>query len=384
MAVALGLTVLLMMSGMFAGVAESGLRDNIRLNTGHLQLRDDSYQIEKMSLLSRDLLQDSEALVAQAESLSEVQSAAPVLWASGVLSTIRESTGLQVQGIDPADDFHDPIRQGMVAGRYLTADDRGQILIGKRLADDMDIKVGQRVSLAAGNADGALDEGIFTIAGLFNTGIPNYDRSTVVMSLAQAQSFTRTRDRASSIIVMLNDREDTGKVAAALGTPGVAILTWQDLNQVLLQALETGIYFYYLIYAIVILVVAVLIANTLLMSVFERTREMGILAALGMKRRQIMLMVLFEAVMLALIGIVVGLVLGMGVVTYMAKVGLEMGDDVAGAIEGTAFSGTMYAQYAPADFIMLSLAMLAVVTLVSLYPAWYAARMEPVEALHAF
>jgi ABC-type lipoprotein release transport system permease subunit len=384
MAVALGLTVLLMMSGMFAGVAESGLRDNIRLNTGHLQLRDDSYQIEKMSLLSRDLLQDSEALVAQAESLSEVQSAAPVLWASGVLSTIRESTGLQVQGIDPADDFHDPIRQGMVAGRYLTADDRGQILIGKRLADDMDIKVGQRVSLAAGNADGALDEGIFTIAGLFNTGIPNYDRSTVVMSLAQAQSFTRTRDRASSIIVMLNDREDTGKVAAALGTPGVAILTWQDLNQVLLQALETGIYFYYLIYAIVILVVAVLIANTLLMSVFERTREMGILAALGMKRRQIMLMVLFEAVILALIGIVVGLVLGMGVVTYMAKVGLEMGDDVAGAIEGTAFSGTMYAQYAPADFIMLSLAMLAVVTLVSLYPAWYAARMEPVEALHAF
>jgi ABC-type lipoprotein release transport system permease subunit len=384
MAVALGLTVLLMMSGMFAGVAESGLRDNIRLNTGHLQLRDDSYQIEKMSLLSRDLLQDSEALVAQAEALSEVQSAAPVLWASGVLSTIRESTGLQVQGIDPADDFHDPIRQGMVAGRYLTADDRGQILIGKRLADDMDIKVGQRVSLAAGNADGALDEGIFTIAGLFNTGIPNYDRSTVVMSLAQAQSFTRTRDRASSIIVMLNDREDTGKVAAALGTPGVAILTWQDLNQVLLQALETGIYFYYLIYAIVILVVAVLIANTLLMSVFERTREMGILAALGMKRRQIMLMVLFEAVMLALIGIVVGLVLGMGVVTYMAKVGLEMGDDVAGAIEGTAFSGTMYAQYAPADFIMLSLAMLAVVTLVSLYPAWYAARMEPVEALHAF
>jgi ABC-type lipoprotein release transport system permease subunit len=383
-AVALGLTVLLMMSGMFAGVAESGLRDNIRLNTGHLQLRDDSYQIEKMSLLSRDLLQDSEALVAQAEALSEVQSAAPVLWASGVLSTIRESTGLQVTGIDPADDFHDPIRQGIVEGRYLTADDRGQILIGKRLADDMDIEVGQRVSLAAGNADGALDERIFTVAGLFNTGIPNYDRSTVVMPLAQAQSFTRTRDRASSIIVMLNDREDTGKVAAALGTPGVTILTWQELNQVLLQALETGIYFYYLIYAIVILVVAVLIANTLLMSVFERTREMGILAALGMKRRQIMLMVLFEAVILALIGIVVGLVLGMGVVTYMAKVGLEMGDDVAGAIEGTAFSGTMYAQYAPADFIMLSLAMLAVVTLVSLYPAWYAARMEPVEALHAF
>ena len=70
------------------------------------------------------------------------------------MSTPRESTGLQITGIDPADAFYDPLRQGIVDGQYLTADARGQILLGKRLADDMDIAVGDRVSLATGNANG--------------------------------------------------------------------------------------------------------------------------------------------------------------------------------------------------------------------------------------
>ncbi len=382
-AVALGMMILIMMSGLLAGIIAGGVRDNIRLNTGHIQLRDESYEIEKLSLLSRDLLQDSDALKAQAEALSEVQSAAPVLWSSGVLSTVRESAGLAVTGIDPADDFHAPVRDGMVAGEYLTADGRGQILIGKRLADDMDITVGQRVSLAMGSADGQVNEDVFTVVGLFNTGILNYDQNTVIMPLAQAQAFTNSGDRASTVIVMLNDQEDTTIVAAALQAPGIQVLTWEDLNALLLTLMEQAGGFYYVLYIIVILVVAVLIANTLLMSVFERTREMGILASLGMKGRQIMLMVLFEAVILALLGVAAGLVLGAGIVAYLARVGIEFSADAMGAVEGMALGSKMYPAFAPGEAVTLSLLMFFIVSLVSIYPAWYAARMEPVKALHA-
>lgn len=384
MAVAMGLMVLMTMSGFLAGAIEGGLRDNIRLYTGHLQLRDDSYELEKMSLTASDLLQEPEALVARIESLPEVESAAPVLWTTGVLSTVRESMGLQITGIEPDDAFQNPIRQGIVEGEYLTADGRGQILVGKRLADEMAIRVGDRVSLAAGNADGALDEGIFTVIGLYNTGIPNYDQSTVIMPLAQAQSFTRVGDRASSIIIMLKDRDDTADVAAALATPGTSAVSWESLNEILLRFRDTGAAFYYVIYLIVILVVAVLIANTLLMSVFERTREIGILSALGMKQRQVMSMVLFEAVILALIGIAAGTVLGLGVVTYLSNTGISFGEDVAAQIEGIAYGSTMYAQIDAGQFFILALMMLGIVSLVSIYPAWYAGRMEPVEALHAF
>jgi ABC-type antimicrobial peptide transport system permease subunit len=142
--------------------------------------------------------------------------------------------------------------------------------------------------------------------------------------------------------------------------------------------------FYYVIYFIVILVVAVLIANTLLMSVFERTREMGILAALGMKRRQVMMMFLFEATILALAGIAAGLVLGFAVVAYLARVGLGFSEDAMASVEGFAYGSRMYAEFDPGQAIVLSLFMFVVVALVSLYPAWYASRLEPVEALHAF
>ena len=147
--------------------------------------------------------------------------------------------------------------------------------------------------------------------------------------------------------------------------------------------METAGGFYYVLYIIVILVVAVLIANTLLMSVFERTRELGILASLGMKGRQIMLMVLFEAVILALLGVAAGLILGAGVVAYLARVGIEFSADAMGAIEGAALGSRMYPAFAPGDAITLSLLMFFIVSLVSIYPAWYAARMEPVKALHA-
>jgi len=335
-----------------------------------------------MSLLSKDLLQNSDSLAARAEELPQVQSAAPVLWTSGVLSTIRESTGVQVTGIDPADAFHAPIRDGMIAGTYITAEDRGQILLGKRLANDMNIGVGQRVSLTVGNANGQPEEAIFTVAGLFDTGIPNYDQSTVIMPLAKLQSLTGTGNRASSIIVMLNNREDTEQVAAALQAPGINVVTWQSLNSIILDTVQMGMAFYYIIYFIVILVVAVLIANTLLMSVFERTREMGILAAMGMKRRQIMVMVLFESTILALAGIVVGMLLGFAVVAYWAAVGISFNEDAMASVQGFAYSSKMYAEFAPDQAIILSLFMFVVVTLVSLYPAWYAARLEPVKALH--
>jgi ABC-type lipoprotein release transport system permease subunit len=383
LAVTLGMMVLIMMSGFVTGIVADGLRENIRLNTGHIQLRDDTYEIEKLSLLSRDLLGDSDALTAQAEALSEVQSAAPVLWTSGVLSTVRESTGLQVTGIDPADDFHAPVRDGMVAGEYLAADSRGQILLGQRLANDMDIAVGERVSLTMGDADGQVNEDIFTVLGLFNTGIISYDQNTVLMPLAQAQAFTNSGDRASSIIVLLNNQEDTAKVAAALQGTGLQILTWEDLNAILLALMDQAGALYYILYFIVILVVAVLIANTLLMSVFERTRELGILASLGMKGRQIMLMVLFEAVILALMGVAIGLVLGAGFVSYMSTVGIQFNADAMGSMEGLAIGSTLYPAFAPGEAITLAIFMFVVVSLVSIYPAWYASRLEPVKAMHA-
>jgi len=380
--VGLGLALVIVISGYIAGVIDGSLQNSIELQTGHVQLRAESYEEEKLSLLWGDLIENPEDLVNQARGMSEVKAASPVLWASGVLSTIDESAGVRVTGIDPASAIHNPVREGLVAGEFLLPEERGGILIGKRLADSMGIGVGQRVSLIVGQSEGKPDEGIFTIRGLFATGVPGYDNNTVFMSLSQAQAFTGAGERASAIVIMLQDQEDAGQVVQALARPGISGETWEELNSFLLESVQAGLGFYYLMYGIVIMVVAVIITNTLLMSVFERTREVGILAALGMKGRQIMLMFLLEAVILALLGIVAGNLLGSAGVWYLSTAGIPIGD-IGTMAEGIAMGTTLYAKFVPGEMAGLSMLTLVVILLASLYPAWFAARMEPVTALRA-
>jgi putative ABC transport system permease protein len=304
--VALGLVVNMAMSALIEGSLDDTVANNIRLRTGHLQIRNKNYDADKLSLLYGDLLEDGETLVAQVETLPQVQSAAPVLWNDGLLSTSQESLGVQIVGIDPNDDFHAPIRDGISAGEFLKPDDRRQILVGRRLAKEMGITVGQRVSVAASNANGEGQEAIFTVAGLVDTGFPSIDHHRIILPLAQAQSFSGVGNRVSSIILMLHNREDTAAAAAKIQGPDIQVLTWEDLNALVLQLWEGGVVYYYIGYGIVFLVVASLTANTLLMSVFERAREIGILASLGMSQGRILFLFLLEGIILGLLGIAVG------------------------------------------------------------------------------
>jgi len=382
LAVALGLGLLILLNGYIAGVLEDSLQNGIRLETGHVQIRAASYQREKLSLLAKDLLADSDALAARASAMAEVKAAAPVLWAGGILNTADDSAGVQIYGADTASAVFAPIRDALAGGEWLAADDRGGILIGKSLANSMGVGVGQRVSLSLVNAGGQADEGIFTVRGLFSTGVGSYDNGAVFMPLAKAQAFTGAGDDASAILIMLHRQDDAERVAAALQGPGTVALTWRDLNALVLQTIQTGMSFYVLIDLIVILVVAVIIANTLLMAVFERIREMGILAALGMKGRQIMLMLVIEAAILGLAGIAVGIVLGAAGVGYLATHGIYIGDKVASTAGSIALGNTLYARFVPGTFAALSGWTLVIILLASLYPAWFAARLEPVKALH--
>ncbi|MCD6286317.1 MAG: ABC transporter permease [Anaerolineae bacterium] len=384
MAMLLGVGLLVVTGGIVEGSYTGMIDDNVRVQTSHLQVRDADYERNEGTLKWEDLLDDADTVAARVRELPQVQDATPILWASGVLGLGEQSVNVAVNGMDFSSDVNAPFRDGVVAGQLPEPDDREGALMGRRLADSLGIGVGDSFSLLAPTSGEQPDEAVFTIRGLYDSGVPGYDLNTILMPLAKAQSFTRTGGRASAILTLLHDREQAGAVAAALQAPGLEVEIWQELNEFMLETTEIGRQFIYMLYVIVLAIVAVVIVNTLLMTVFERTREMGILASFGMKAREIRAMFLIEAGILALVGIVLGILLGSLGVEYLSRVGIHMGDTGAFASSSQMSIGeVIYAAHSVKDVIIVSVTALVITLLGSLYPAWYASRMEPIEALRA-
>jgi ABC-type lipoprotein release transport system permease subunit len=382
-AIGLGLALVIALHSLEIGAMEGSVDNNIRVQSGHVQVRAESYEEDKVSLNWEDLLENPQDLVAQAESIPEVQSASSVLWAGGIISSAEDTTGVRVYGINPLAETSETFREGLI-GDFLTPDDRSGILISKRLAKNLNLGVGDDISLLVNTSAEQPDETTFTIRGLFDTGLPGFDETTVFLPLSKAQSFTRVSDRVSAIMVLLYDQDDAESVAAALSGTGLQILTWQDLNQLMLQTMESSMAILYLFYMIVLAIVAVVVANTLLMSVFERTREMGILAALGLKGGQIMTMFLMESALLGALGVILGVILGSLGTYYLATEGLHIGDMAGQVSADLAYGDTMYASFQWTATIVLSIVCWIITMLASLYPAWFATRKEPIDALRAF
>jgi ABC-type lipoprotein release transport system permease subunit len=383
-AIALGLALVIALHAFEIGAMEGSIDNNIRVQSGHVQVRAESYEDDKISLQWEDLLEDPQLLVDQARSLAEVQAAAPVLWAGGILSTVEDTVGVRVIGIDPLAELA-AVYQEDLEGEFLTPEDRSGILISRRLASNLNLAVGDDISLLINTSGEQPDEAAFTIRGLFDTGLPGFDELTVFLPLEKAQTFTRVGGRASTVMILLHDQNTAESVAGELARPGVKILTWRDLNQIMLQARESSMAILYLFYLIVLAIVAVVVANTLLMSVFERTREMGILAALGLKGRQIMLMFLMESATLGALGVVLGVVIGSLGVYYLATQGIHIGAYYADQISSElAYGETIYASFQWSATAVLALVCWLITMLASLYPAWFATRKEPIDALRAF
>jgi ABC-type lipoprotein release transport system permease subunit len=378
LALGIGLALLLLMSTVLAGEMGNSLDTSIKLQTGHLQVRSLSYDESKTSLAWKDLVEKPETVAAQIASLAPVKVATPRLFANGILNTTEQAIGVRVIGIDPASEANAPFWEGLVDGSYLTADDREGIFIGKTLADDAGLKSGDIIDLLVNTSNGDVAEQVFTIRGIYTTHTPGYDENTIFMPLAKAQSITQTENHASAIFILLKDREQTSAVAAALQSNQYQVLTWENLNSLLVQTEDFANAYMYILYLIILAVTATVIVNTLIMAVFERTREIGILSAIGMKGGRIMAMFFAESSLLAIGGILIGLVLGALLVVYDIKVGFYIGNF---GITSILIGDTLYGRLDIEKAITLTILAFVVTLVAAVYPALVAARMEPVDAL---
>jgi len=379
LALTLTLALLMFIVAFFNGEVQTSMESTLRLDSGHIQIRAADYDPDKLSVAWEYLIENPEQVAAQVAALSQVQVATPRLIASGIISAGDETTGVQVMGIDPASSANDPYREGLVSGQFLTADDREGILIGYPLTETLGLKVGDQLNLLVNTSDGSVDEQLFTVRGVYTTGSTNYDKGLVFLPLVKAQTFSGAGNHASYIFVLLHDREQADAVAAAIKSPKYQVKTWVELNDLFVVLDDYSNLIISILNLIVLGVAATVIVNTLLMSVFERTREIGILTSIGMKGRQIMGLFLLESTILAIGGIAVGLLIGWGLIAYFGQVGIYFGDL---GVSGFYLGDRIYAFITLQDTINLTITALIITLVASLYPARLASRMEPVEALH--
>jgi ABC-type lipoprotein release transport system permease subunit len=380
LAVAMGLTLLILMSSVIAGEMGSAVESAINLQSGHIQLRAETYDENKSSLKYEDLVENPEAIASQIGAMQQVKAATPRLYASGYLSSGKESAGVRIDGIDPQSPANDPYRQGIVSGSFITADDREGLVIGKPLAEKLGLNAGDQVDLSVNTSNGNVDEQKFTVRGIYSTGTYGFDNATIFLPIAKAQAITQTENHASTIFVLLKDTSSTNAVVQALQGAQLKVQTWQDLNTLLVeweQMAQSYIAFFYLI---ILAITASVIINTLIMSVYERTREIGILSAIGMRGGRILWLFLAESSLLAVGGVIMGVILGL-LATYWFNVnGFYIGNM---GITGMLLSDRIFAKLTMDNVIRLSVMTFIVTLLAGLYPAVMASRMEPVQALRA-
>lgn len=378
LALGIGLSLLLLIASVLNGEMHGSMDTAITLQSGHLQVQAKTYNADKLSLDWQDLIENPSQIAQQVSSVQSVRAATPRLFVSGIVGSGEQSAGVRIFGVDTTSAANAPFKDGIVAGSYIGNEDREGVLMGQELAKKLGLKDGDTINLLVNTSNGDVDEQTFTIRGIYSTRTPPFDEATLLMPLAKAQAISGAGDRASVVFVLLNDRDQTDAVAAALQAGPYQIKTYSQLNDMLVQTETLSRSYMIFIYLIVLAITATVIVNTLIMAVFERTREIGILTAIGMKSRRVMAMFFTESALLAIAGIAIGLILGGIMVWYFTTYGFFIGNM---GVDGILLGERIYARLTLNDAVTLSLLALIVTLLAALYPALLAARMEPVVAL---
>ena len=381
LAVGGGLALLILMASVVEGEMGGALENTIRLQSGRIQIRAATYNENKSSLKWEDLVANPDEIAAKIAAFDQVEAATPRLYASGFLSSGTQSAGAKITGIDPLSPASDPYREGIISGQYLSPDDRDTVLIGKPMAEKLNLDVGDNVGLSLNTADGTVQEQTFIVKGIYTTNTFGFDSTTVFLPLAKAQAMTQTENHASTIFVLLKDTLMTDTVAPALSvSSNLQIKTWKDLNSLFVEWEAMAQSYIGFLYMIILAISVSVIINTLIMSVYERTREIGILSAIGMRGNRIMMLFLAESSLLAIGGVILGLIIGVLATVYFNVNGFYVGNM---GLSGIAITDTVYAKLTTENLINLTIMTFIATILAGLYPAIMASRMQPVEALRA-
>lgn len=384
-AIVLGVILLLFFDGMIKGSDQAIFGNAVRLYGGNLQVHASGFR-DKANRLPMLPLADADAVVRAARAQPEVMAVAQRINTAGIIINRGNSVPVAITAIQP--DVEAPISlqaESVSQGRFLLPDDGDAIFIGQGLADRLQVTVGDNVTLLGRSQNEAMRQHNFTVVGIYNLNMPEFEKGIVFIPLVDAQTLYNLRGQVTEVSIFLKQIGAEAGVMTALQTqlPNYEVDSWQTLKGDLTETLATKFAFTSFFGIVVILIASIGILNLMLMAVFERTREMGVLSALGMKGRQIMGLFLLEGSLIGVVGAVVGCGLGFLLLALVGSVGIDLSKFSSGLGDLGALMGSkLYPVVTAADLFSRAVLVVIITAIASLYPAWQASRREPAQALH--
>lgn len=383
-AMGLGLAMMMMYDGLIAGFDQAIYGNAIRVLGGNIQIHAAGYRAEASQMPLLPLVDDQSAVqaaMAQAEVLSATRRIN-----TGGLATSREGAfAVGITGIEPEKEAEVNLAaQHIVAGRYLNTDDADVVLIGQGLATAMGVQIGDRITLTGKATHDQMRRRTMTVIGIFDLGMPDIEKRTVYISLSEAQALYDLNGVVTEVAIVLKQLGKEPRVIDALKPllPDLEIESWESNFPELQSALGTKGAVMNVFSVIIIMIAGIGILNMLLMAVYERTREIGLLGALGLKPRQISFLFILEGTMIGLVGVISGILMGLLFNGLLMRVGIDFTQFSNITSYMALLGGRVYPTWGVDKLIARGLTVAIIATLAAFYPAREASHREPAEALH--
>lgn len=380
-------TIVIWLLSLQTGVRDVLERVGVTESVGHAVIQHPDFG-KTQSLY--DTIDDADALLTMLDATPGTVAVAPRVHGNALLGGPDKTVGVLLRGIDPPREYAlTGLDRQVTEGRPLAPAPSGGALLGIDLARNLEVTVGDQVVAVTQDAEGSLGNALYTVTGLLKTGDPMRDRSGVVLHFEDLQTLLALPDAVHDITLTTHDIEPDvvepwlDNVRTTIGTLTLRVRPWWDLEPQLAEILGLQSTVLYVMSSIFLGIAALVVVNSLLMSVYERTREFGVLRALGLRPTRLVSLVFFESAMLGVLAATVGLGLGALVVAWMSTFGLDLsiGDGEGISAGAITFDPIIYGRATPAVFLVPLGTTLGCALVAGILPALRVANIQPVQAL---
>jgi putative ABC transport system permease protein len=381
LSIAIGLFAGIAVLALYKGMMKSRVRTVIDAEVGHLQLHDRNF---KKDYSPEFIITNGDKILNLITSLPEIKMAAPRSITNGMLATATGSAGVQINGVIPELEYEaSQLKKKIIEGNEFDSTKKNEIMIGKKLATKMKLKTGSKLVLTFTDTSGNMVAGAFRVAAVYQSDNGPLDERNVYVTMKDLNDLLNTGNAFHEIVVVLKNDEDIKIVQQKLKRvcPLLTIETWKEISPETDLLVNTTNQYSYIIMIIIMFALAFGIINTMLMAILERTREIGMMVALGTNKLKIFLLVLLETFFLTLAGTPIGILTGWLLTRYYNIHGLNLSGMGREMMSSFGFNAMIYPEF-PSDKLTGVLLIVVATALVScLFPAIKALKMQPVEAL---